>query len=685
MDSSNGRLSGEILELYGLGAFSFWQWNPEGNRLSTHGAFVAESLEEWITRIHPRDQAVFSAFLDREWSVEDPPSTVEYRFGAQKSGEWTAIRQTGKLIDVEGGKTLSCLVEPIGHARGSRTSLDRLERQFVEDGFMFERFVESAITLAEESDPMPLLEQVRRRLGAGIVTHVNVDSRFEVRDAVSSVCEAGGFTPPFPTDHLRSVLSDLDPDGELETVSFDLEGAEDHLAHYLVRPVTTRNRRLAGALCVGFRTSGDRDGAARHRGLLSLAAAFNACRLNREHDEIHRRELLDQLWRAQRLSGLGRLSGGFAHDLKNLVTVVQGHLHLLEQQLDAGDLRGGHESLRQIRRSSEEAAESAGRLLFLGGGAVAPLRPCDLNTVVERFMTMMRRVLEETIEVRLDLDPEIPAILADEAGLREVMMNLIVNARDAMPGGGTVVVETRKESRPRVGGAHAFVSLRIRDLAAAGPCEHGSAERIAPDWNAAGSDNSLAMHHVAKIVADHGGQIETCSKSGTTSCIGILLPAAREDLARSNPGGLLNAGRSRGTGKQRLGAADLKGTTILLVEDELAVRKLVRKLLEVLGCQVVEASSGREALDLWPGIRHRVSLVVSDIVMPEGISGWDLAKELRRRHPDLGILLTSGYSELPEDHGLGGVPQISYLQKPYGVEVLRDHLSRLLALESLPR
>lgn len=121
------------------------------------------------------------------------------------------------------------------------------------------------------------------------------------------------------------------------------------------------------------------------------------------------------------------------------------------------------------------------------------------------------------------------------------------------------------------------------------------------------------------------------------------------------------------------------GATILLVEDETAVRKLVRKLLEMLGCNVIEAASGREALDLWPKIRDQVALVVSDVVMPEGVSGWDLAKELHQQHPSLGILLTSGYDELPEDHALKDLPQIAFLQKPYEVQRLKATLSGLFS------
>lgn len=301
---------------------------------------------------------------------------------------------------------------------------------------------------------------------------------------------------------------------------------------------------------------------------------------------------------------------------------------------------------------------------------------CDLNRIVDRFVTMMRRVLEENIEIRLELDPQIAPVRADEAMLREVLMNLLVNARDAMTTGGTVTIRTRSEHRPGEEGeaSPAFVCLSVSDD---GTTRHSrnlpllldSPDEIEVDASGAG----LGLYHVASIIAEHGGRIEVDGPAGPGNRLHLLFPAEEgsPDPCANDPAG------SHRTPCEPLAEARLRGTTILLVEDEMAVRKLVRKLLEVLGCAVIEAVSGREALDLWPGIRDRVNLVVSDIVMPEGVSGWDLARELHHRHPDLGILLTSGYSDLPEDHGLGGISRIGFLQKPYGVNTLRESLSNL--------
>ncbi len=153
-------------------------------------------------------------------------------------------------------------------------------------------------------------------------------------------------------------------------------------------------------------------------------------------------------------------------------------------------------------------------------------------------------------------------------------------------------------------------------------------------------------------------------------------PAATERIVTST-----SPTRDGDSRRSRLAPQNLKGVEVLLVEDEAAVRKLVRKLLELLGCNVTEAASGRQALDLWPSLSSTIRLVVSDIVMPEGISGWDLARELHDLHPELGILLTSGFGGVPADHGLGEISQIAFLQKPYGVKALKENLSQLIATE----
>ena len=182
----------------------------------------------------------------------------------------------------------------------------------------------------------------------------------------------------------------------------------------------------------------------------------------------------------------------------------------------------------------------------------------------------------------------------------------------------------------------------------------------------------LGLANVAAIIREHGGQVDVSSEVGAGTTFEIFLPMVVGRIAAPLP-----------EKKDTKDEESLKGITILLVEDENGVRKLVRKLLEMLGSEVIEAKSGRQALDLWPEISEKVSLVVTDIVMPEGVSGWDLARELHSTRPELGILLTSGYDERPEDHGLGDEEQIAFLQKPYEAKTLKHTLQQLLIGEAV--
>ena len=160
----------------------------------------------------------------------------------------------------------------------------------------------------------------------------------------------------------------------------------------------------------------------------------------------------------------------------------------------------------------------------------------------------------------------------------------------------------------------------------------------------------------------HSGSIDHFSEPGQGTRVEILLPSALQKVHTSRK-------------EEKIPTlplqSSIEGSRVLLVEDESAVRKLVRKLLELHGCTVIEACSGREALDLWGDVCDEISVVVSDVVMPEGVSGWDLAKKLHAERPDLGILLTSGYNQRPEDHGLAEAENVAFLQKPYAAKALK--------------
>ena len=675
-------LAGEILDLYTGGAFTFWRWTPTTDSLVTHGSLVGESLKDWIMRIHPRDQAAFSEFLDQDWPQAPSFVSIDYRFNANRNGDWIRVRHTGGLPGVGGQTAISGLVEIISPPTRSRTLLERMEGEMIEGESRLKDFFIGAFAMSGVSDSEPLLELLRKTLRAETVTLLHLDSRSDITGMITLPGGGHAFRIGDLGGALRKALSSLNGDPSPEVFELDLDAARTDYPWVTAKTVVMPDGNVAAVLCAGFRTARGRSGARRFHHALSLTSSFTASRICRQLEASQRLDLLAQLRQAQRLSSVGRLTGGFARDLNKLLASVQGHLHLLEEAVACRDWEAVAEPLAQIRQSSEQAADFSERLLPTGTPRPMEPKVCDLNRIVERFVTMMRRVLEENLEIRLDLDPSIASVRADESMLRDVLMDLLLNARDAMIAGGIVTIQTSSTTRHSAEKGAAplpFVCLSVSESGGPTHSDHLPALLESLDLKEIDTNGSgFGRYHVASIIAEHGGRLETCGDAPKPNRLLLLFPAneakpeARTPVPSSRPAA------------ESLIETHLRGMTILLVEDENAVRKLVRKLLEVLGCNVIEAVSGREALELWPEIRDQVSLVVSDIVMPEGVSGWDLARELHHCHPDLAILLTSGHGDLPQDHGLGGIPRIGFLQKPYGLNTLREQLSALTSSALVP-
>ena len=677
-------LAGEILDLYTGGAFTFWRWTPTTDSLVTHGSLVGESLKDWIMRIHPRDQAAFSEFLDQDWPQAPSFVSIDYRFNANRNGDWIRVRHTGGLPGVGGQTAISGLVEIISPPTRSRTLLERMEGEMIEGESRLKDFFIGAFAMSGASDSEPLLELLRKTLRAETVTLLNLDSRSDITGMITLPGGGDAFRLGDLGGAVRKALSSLNGDPSPEVFELDLDAARTDYPWVTAKTVVMPDGNVAAVLCAGFRTARGRSGARRFHHALSLTSSFTASRICRQLEASQRLDLLAQLRQAQRLSSVGRLTGGFARDLNKLLTSVQGHLHLLEEAVACRDWEAVAEPLAQIRQSSEQAADFSERLLPTGTPRPMEPKVCDLNRIVERFVTMMRRVLEENLEIRLDLDPSIASVRADESMLRDVLMDLLLNARDAMIAGGIVTIQTSSTTRQSAEKGAAplpFVCLSLSENGSPLHSDHLPALLESLDLKEIDTNGSgFGRYHVASIIAEHGGRLETCGDAPKPNRLLLLFPA---NEAKAKPETRTPVPSSRPAAESLI-ETHLRGMTILLVEDENAVRKLVRKLLEVLGCNVIEAVSGREALELWPEIRDQVSLVVSDIVMPEGVSGWDLARELHHCHPDLAILLTSGHGDLPQDHGLGGIPRIGFLQKPYGLNTLREQLSALTSSALVP-
>ena len=434
-----------------------------------------------------------------------------------------------------------------------------------------------------------------------------------------------------------------------------------------------RKGKPIAALAVGF-DDGDVIEDSSFNSIVSLVASLVSTQIDFDREVASRKEIESMLRHSQKLTSVGRLATGIAHDFNNLLTVIQGHTSLLEMFVEKVDDEKATESLDLIHSASLQAVELSKQLLLFSRQEPVNLERCNLNEVVSEFVKMMRRVVEETIDLEIQLGHGLDQIEADRSMLGQVMMNLIVNARDAMPDGGKITLSTSVHSLSADGGnlpPGDYACLSIKDTGSGIPAD--KLPKIFDPFfttKEKGKGTGLGLANVAAIIREHGGQIDVSSQVGEGTNFEILLPA------------MLGLQSLPEIEKKKCKIKDsLKNTTILLVEDEDGVRKLVRKLLEMLGCDVIETSSGHDALNLWPEIQRKVSLVVTDVVMPGGVSGWDLAKKLHSTHPDLGILLTSGYNERPEDHGLGAEKQIAFLQKPYEAMDLKRLLFQLLTGE----
>jgi signal transduction histidine kinase/CheY-like chemotaxis protein len=376
-------------------------------------------------------------------------------------------------------------------------------------------------------------------------------------------------------------------------------------------------------------------------------------------DITDRLNLEAQLRQSQKMDSIGQLAAGVAHDFNNMLTVIQGHSGMM---LARTNLPPELLSCAQaIYFAAERAAGLTRQLLMFSRKNVMKPMPLDLRKVVSDLSKMLKRLLGETVVLEFIPPPELPLILADTGMLEQVVMNLTVNARDAMPHGGTVAISTspvevddgyaqsHPEARPG-----AFVCLRVSDTGCG--MDSATMARIFEPFfttKGVGKGTGLGLATVYGIVKQHEGWIEVASDLGKGSTFNVFLPASSEPmkaLPRESPL-----------------AAPVRGgnETILVVEDEPVLRDMSHVILQDCGYQVLEAGSGAEALQVWADNADRIDLMLTDVVMPGGMSGRDLAVKLLASHPSLRIIFTSGYNV--EESSPDLVPQggLAFLQKPY--------------------
>ncbi len=377
-----------------------------------------------------------------------------------------------------------------------------------------------------------------------------------------------------------------------------------------------------------------------------------------------------QLRQSQKMECVGQLAGGVAHDFNNILTIVQGHAaNLLSQQLTPSV----HHAAQEIARAAERAASLTRQLLAFSRRNVIQPRNIDLNETVGHLANMLQRVLGEHITLQVEPAAKIPAVFADPGTLEQVLMNLAVNARDAMPKGGRLVISLKTAEFDSFSASHHpdarpgnFVVLVVSD-SGCGISKQNLDHIFEPFYTTkdVGAGTGLGLATVYGIVKQHGGWISVRSEVGRGTTFEINLPISNKPAANSSA----IAQNVRG-GFER----------ILLVEDEDSLRDLVRCILESYGYTVIDAASGHIAFERWKERTGEFDLLLTDIVMPDGITGRDLAEVLKAEKPGLRVLFTSGYSSdiIGKDFILS--EGINFLQKPYNPQLLaqtvRDCLDR---------
>ena len=401
-----------------------------------------------------------------------------------------------------------------------------------------------------------------------------------------------------------------------------------------------------------------------------LEFAGRRARLVLARDVSAQRQLEEQLRQSQKMEAVGQLAGGIAHDFNNLLTAILGSTQLLLHNTPAGDAR--REDAEEIRHAGLRAAELTRQLLAFSRRQVLAPKVLDVNAVVANMDRMLRRLLGEDVELATSLDPAAGTVNADPGQLEQVLLNLAVNARDAMPGGGRLSIGTTRvmlheehvERRHRMP-AGDYACLAVADTGV-GMDETTQAHLFEPFFTTkeVGKGTGLGLATVYGIVKQSGGYIWVYSEAGHGTTVKIYLPRV--------PG--VAEGPVPAAEPQQVRGGD---ETVLLVEDAAPVRTLARRSLEACGYRVLEAADGPSALLLSTRHRAGIDILVTDVVMP-GMSGRELAERLAPERPSMKVLYTSGYTD--DAMVRQGVLSagVAFLQKPFVPDTLARKVREVL-------
>jgi two-component system cell cycle sensor histidine kinase/response regulator CckA len=404
-------------------------------------------------------------------------------------------------------------------------------------------------------------------------------------------------------------------------------------------------------------------------GQTSLVAVLN--------DATELKSLEAQFVQSQKMQAIGQLAGGVAHDFNNLLTAISGHCDLLLLRHDQGDPE--YADLIQIHQNANRAAGLVGQLLaFSRKQTLCPER-LDLRDILSDLTHLLNRLVGEKVTLNLRQDPVLPAIRADKRQLEQVIMNLVVNGRDAMPEGGTILIETdeRVLDKPIQHGrakvpAGPYVVVRVQDEGVGIP--HDKLEKVFEPFfttKRTGEGTGLGLSTVYGIVKQSGGFIFVDSTQGKGSVFTLMFPVCQEPVT---------APPSRRETPKSIPVREGDGV-VLLVEDEAPVRAFASRALSHRGFKVIEAANAEDALHLLEDVELTVDVFVTDVVMP-GLDGPSWVREARLSRPDVPVVFMSGYAEDVFKSQGARIESSAFLAKPFSLTDLTALVNQQLVATS---
>lgn len=391
-------------------------------------------------------------------------------------------------------------------------------------------------------------------------------------------------------------------------------------------------------------------------------------------DVTEKKQLEQQLFQAQKMESIGTLAGGIAHDFNNILGGILGYASFMKMKMKRDDPNIKY--LDVIEKSTQRASELTGKLLAFARGGRYNVQPLDLNTIVEETLSIIERTFDKAIDIQLDLLPSLPRVEADATQIQQVIMNVCVNARDAMPDGGTLTIRTGTEQVQGANGAGnskfrsgQHVVLSIKDTGIG--MDEQTKQRIFEPFFTTKSHqkgSGLGMAMVYGVVKNHGGFIRIESAPQKGSEISIYLPAMADRATRS---------------KKKAQASPERNKKIMIVDDEENIRMLLKDILETQGYKVLCCADGMEALQTYKDQHGEIGLVILDMIMPR-LGGRETFLKMKEINPEIRCLLSSGYSQEGKAQQILRDGVLGFIQKPFQAQTILQSVQEVLQGNYLP-